>query len=197
LRIIQMKTESFLPGHDPRGAKAPLGTYPFPHRWNPENTPWRPEQLLQKITEEEIQITTILQLRALSCWVKRVDVGAKIIRGRAIGALAKAGVPKKDAAIALRPTHAGAPTDADPGFSDLHGIIGRGPFRGRPFYLECKRPPHYSPSESKLGRMVIESRAGELTDDQLRFLLEARAMGAIVGVFWHPQEALKLLGLTS
>jgi hypothetical protein len=122
-------------------------------------------------SEENIQPLIVARLRQLRCWVHVVDAGAKTLRGRAFGALRRAGA----STVAVQYGSAGS----DATIPDLIGIAPD----GRPLFIECKRPEHLARSP-KTGALVQKRPAGEPTERQVSFLLEAERRGAVAGVAW-------------
>jgi hypothetical protein len=121
-------------------------------------------------SEANVQLVVIARLRQLQCWVHVVDAGADKLRRQAAGALRRAGA--RTAAIVGR-------TGMDPGIVDIVGIAAD----GRPLFVEVKRPAWLAPSHLT-GKLTQRHAAGELTEDQRAFLLEAERRGAVAGVAW-------------
>jgi hypothetical protein len=111
-----------------------------------------------------------------------VDAGAKKLRGRAVGALRRAGVARPEAALA------GATGAGIAGLADVVGTL-KG---GRSVYVEVKAPAWLGPSR-RTGRMVQKRAAGEPTPEQLAFLLDAVRKGAVAGVAWSMRDVVELL----
>lgn len=162
--------------------------YPFPHEFHREA--YSDFYLLSCLSEAVVQaqIKEALEKMGLLAWV--VDVGAKKVRGRACGALRKAGVANP--AQVLRAKHPGA-SDAPQGFPDIHGLI---PTRLSatgilvPFYIEVKRPLWL-----KFGKrgLAVDQQPGKPTPEQLAFLLSAHLVGACCGVAWSVADSNKIL----
>jgi len=106
----------------------PNPRYPFLHTWDPAR--YRRSMLLGKVSEAFAQDEGVERLKTLGVFVKVVEAGGKNLRGRATGALARAGQSRGAIAKAL----AGR-TDAQKGFPDTFGIL-----LGRPWFIEWKRP---------------------------------------------------------
>lgn len=129
------------------------------------------------LDEDRVQALLLMHLRGRGCLVWTVDVGARALQGRAAGALRRAGVRRPETMLRGR-----AP-GGEPGLPDIHGIAPG----GRPLYVEVKRPAHLVVS-LKTGRLIQRHPAGEPTPQQLAFLAKVRAMGALAGVAWGPQD---------
>jgi hypothetical protein len=129
-------------------------------------------------SEANVQLVVIARLRQLGCWVHVVDVGADKLRRQAAGALRRAGV--KGAAIVGR-------TGMAAGIPDLVGIAPD----GRPLFVEVKRPEWLRAGAR--GRTVQEREAGEPTDAQRTFLLEAERRGAVAGIAWAVCDVDKIV----
>lgn len=107
-----------------------------------------------------------------------VDSGSRALRGRIWGTLSREGSSHLLGRI-LGPGAGSSVTGAADVFAVLRG--------GRACLIECKRPAHLSPA----GKVL--TRAGEPSEDQIRFLLLALSRGATVGVAWGPSDVDRIL----
>lgn len=149
--------------------------YGFPHVFNPALYP--PAWLRLPHDEDRDVIPALLAaLRALGCQVEHVDAGAKTLRGRAFGAIRRAG---GNPAYVMRGTTGAAPK----GTPDILGCAKD----GRAVAIEAKRPVLLDAQ----GR-VIES-AGKPTDAQLDWLDGVWTRGGIAGVAWGPWDAQRIV----
>jgi hypothetical protein len=158
------------------------GDHPFPHRFDPSR--YSDYYLLSRLSEAEVQAEVVKALRELrvTCWP--VDVGSKNVRGRACGALRRAGVINP--ASLLRAKHPGA-SDGALGFADVPGVLPG----GRALFLEVKAPRWLKFGTRKV--LVIDREEGLPTPEQLRFLAEAHMAGAVVGVVWSARDAVEIV----
>jgi hypothetical protein len=141
-----------------------------------------PERYLRLgLTEKNVQALVLARLRKHCCWVHVVDAGAAKLRGRAFGALRRAGA--STAALA-------GGTGVKRGITDIVGITGD----GRPLFVEVKAPEHLAPS-SKTGRLVQVEEAGEPTSQQIAFVTEAAKRGAAAGFAWADTDVDEILGV--
>lgn len=138
---------------------------------------------MQRPTEKAVQkqILELLDLRGIFAWP--VDAGAKMIRGRATGALKRAGLD--DAARFVNFGQAGG---ARKGVVDIHGILDG----GRALCIEVKQPEWLTVNGSSSDLIQLRG-AGKPTDDQLKFLLAAHAAGAVCGVAWSTEDVEAIL----
>lgn len=154
---------------------------PFVHEFVASRYP--PGYLRSGISEAQVQDAAIAALRARKALVYPVDAGAKVLRGRAVGALRARGVRNPEAMLAGR-TGAGVA-----GLADLIGVLPG----GRALFVEVKAPAWLAPSP-KTGRLIQKRAAGEPTDAQLSFLEEAWYRGAVAGVVWSALDLDALVG---
>lgn len=157
---------------------------PFPWKWDRSRYP--DVLLLSHLSEATVQAQVLRGLHELGIAAWPVDVGGKTVRGRAFGALKRAGV--KDATSVLRPSHPGG-GDGTPGFVDVPGVLPG----GRALFLEVKAPAWYSLSRARPGALVKDRDAGEPSDAQLDFLWEAHCHGAVVGLVWSLRDAISIV----
>lgn len=136
--------------------------------------------LMSCVPEAKVQedILDMLQWRGIPAVA--VDVGAKKLRGRAVGALQAAG--RGDLLHRLKGTTGAGVA----GLVDVLGTIpGRlvGQLRGVPLFVEVKAPRwlHKSP---RTGALIQKEREGLPTAQQLAFLDTMHRAGAVVGVAW-------------
>lgn len=116
-------------------------TYPFRHAFDATRYP--PAYLRLGIREEHVQAATLAALRGRGALVFPVDSGAKLLRGRAVGALRRAGVGQPEAVLY------GATGAGFHGLADLVGILPG----GRALFVEVKAPAWLAPSR-RTGRPV-------------------------------------------
>ncbi len=141
-----------------------------------------PERYLRLgLTEKNVQTLVLARLRKHGCWVHVVDAGAAKLRGRAFGALRRAG--------ASTAVLAGS-TGVKRGITDIVGIAGD----GRPLFVEVKMPEHLAPSP-KTGRLIRLEEPGEPTPEQIVFVTEARKRGAAAGFVWADTDVDEILGV--
>ena len=136
--------------------------------------------LVARVKESQVQKAVLQLLAARRIPAVSVDVGAKDVRGRAFGALKRAGRSDLTHLIAGK-TGAGIA-----GVVDIIGVI-PGAFLGLrfgiPLFLEMKAPAWYEPSPKTL-KLIQKRPAGKLTPEQERFLTTMGEAGAVVGVCW-------------
>jgi hypothetical protein len=152
---------------------------PFLHAWDASRYPvWYLEKCLSE-AEVQSQILQMLPMMKVFAWP--VDSGAKMLRGRAFGALRRGGL--STAALLGR-------TGAAPkGVCDIIGV--QAP-TGRAVLIEVKKPEWRQPSQKRPGRFTKQP-AGLPTDEQIEFLREGFRRGAIVGVAWSPSDVERIL----
>ncbi len=144
--------------------------------------------LVARVKEAQVQRAVLQILAAKHIPAVSVDVGGKDIRGRAFGALKRAGRPDLTHLIAGK-TGAGIA-----GVVDIIGVIpGKflGPRWGVPLFLEMKAPAWYSVSD-KTGKLIQIRAAGKLTPQQEQFLTTMGEAGAVVGVCWSAADLKKI-----
>jgi hypothetical protein len=149
--------------------------YPFQHKWDASH--YSEPFLAIRHSEADIQRMVVHVLQGYGCLTVNVDAGAKVMRGRAAGALMRAGVS------------AGAARGA------LLGRTGAAS-RGTPDVLGCSRYGEFIALEVKVPAHVVDGRvkrsAGKPSDEQLRWLSDAHRRGAIVAVVWGPTDIPRL-----
>lgn len=139
-----------------------------------------PEDYLRRgFSEANVQLVVLARLRQLGCWAHIVDAGAALLRGRAVGALRRAGA--STAALVGR-------TGIAAGISDILGIAPD----GRPLFVEVKAPAWLAPS-SLTRRLTQRRAAGAPSEDQIAFLLEAERRGAVAGIAWAASDVDAIL----
>jgi len=145
--------------------------YPFPYLWDP--TRYAEPYLMAGVTEADVQGSILEVLRVLGIPALAVDAGAKKLRGRAFGALRRAGA----STLALKgQTGAGCS-----GLSDIIGCIPG----GRALFLEVKAPAWFT--RGKRG-LITKRAAGKPSPQQLAFLSTMHRAGAVVGVAWSSAD---------
>jgi hypothetical protein len=137
--------------------------------------------LLQGWPEIAVQNQALGILRQLGAFVEAVDVGAAKLRGRAVGALRRAGVCDPDRLLVGRAA-------GRKGVVDIIGCLDG----GQALFIEVKKPAKYATSPAT-GKLIIEDKAGEPTDEQLEFLYQAHLRGAAAGIIWAPFDVHALL----
>lgn len=150
-------------------------TYPFRHTFDRERYPRN--YLLMHPDEDGLEATALSFLAARGIPCAKTDAGAKRLRGRAAGALRRAGVERPDALLR------GA-TGVKQGLTDIVGAL---PPLGRGLFVEVKQPAWLDAR----GRIVRS--ANTPTQDQLDFLNSMHRAGALVGVIWHISDLEELL----
>lgn len=155
---------------------SPLPAPTFLHLWDANRYPLA--YLRQGLDEAAVQRMVQAKLRALGAFVLTVDSGARLLRGRVMGAARRAGLPPD--AVLFTPGRTGA------GVSGLADLIGCD-MHGRMVAIEVKRPAHLVVS-SKTGKLIQQRPAGAPTPQQLGFLQEVHRRGGIAGVVWSPQD---------
>jgi len=166
----------------PRKPKPPPPDLPFLCAFDP--TRYKRAYLFGQVPEGHVQRDIIAALALLRIRADWVDSGGAAIRGKVWGAMMRARVAEGLAQAILR--NLGGVSAADPGRSDLSGTLAP---NGRSWYIEVKAPAWLNPKTEGIIR-----NAGEPTLEQLDFLIEKHAMGAIVGVAWSVDDALEILG---
>lgn len=155
--------------------------YDFPHEFDASR--YATAYLRTGISEAQVQVATLAALRARRALVFPIDAGARLLRGRAVGALRRAGARQPERHL-VGLTGAGVA-----GLADLVGILPG----GRALFVEVKAPAWLAPSPST-GRLIQKRAAGEPSEAQLRFLADARRWGAAVGVVWSARDLDTILG---
>ena len=158
--------------------------YPFPCRWVRERYPV--DYLLGHVSEHDVQLVTLAKLRAYGIPALAVDAGARTLRGRAIGALKRAGADAQAVAF-VNNGSTGA------GLAGLADVVGALPGSGRALFLELKAPEWLDPSNRREGQFIVARKPGKPTLEQLGFLNTMHHAGALVGVIWHASELDMLL----
>lgn len=125
-------------------------------------------------TEAEVQEAILGALTYLRVKAFPVDAGAKALRGRAVGALKRAGL----SAEALK-----GRTGIQAGVSDVIGTLPG----GRALYIEVKVPCRLDSSGH------VATAAGRPTKEQVDFLEMMQAQGAVCGVCWSAVDAIDLV----
>lgn len=162
-----------------RQLAAPPRVYPFRTEFDPGRYPL--PYLLQGWPEIAVQNQALGIAKMRGHFLVAVDAGAAPLRGRAIGAMRRAGVAHPERLLAGR-------TGTRKGVVDLVGCLKT----GRAVFVEVKAPARYEPSPATRKPIVAE-RAGEPTEEQLDFLAAAHEHGALVGLIWSPNDMLDLL----
>ena len=161
----------------PKGMPPP--SYTFPWAWDAGR--YQPTYLRLARTEASVQLAILdfLNHRHVLAWA--TDSGAKTLRGRAVGALRRAGHKDPNAALVGRTgaAHAGHP--------DIIGLACWPKHPGRMVAIEVKKPAHII-----AGR--IASPPGLPTAAQLAFLDRVYRAGGVVGVAWSVDDAAIILG---
>jgi len=144
--------------------------------------------LTAQVPETKVQTECLELLNTLGIPASPVDVGGKTLRGRAYGALVRAG--RKDLVSQI----AGKQGAGIAGVPDLIGTIPAammGTPWGVPLYLEMKAPAWYE--VGKRGALVLKRAAGSLTTEQRQFLTTMTKAGAVCGVCWSVGDLRKIL----
>lgn len=150
-------------------------SYPFVHAF--ESARYPPGYLRLGVSEAQVQTAVIAALQVRRALVFPVDAGARMLRGRAVGALRRAGARHPEALLAGR-TGAGVR-----GLADLIGILPG----GRALFVEVKAPAWMVGSPAT-GRLVQKRAAGAPTDEQLAFLAHVHRQGGVAGVVWSARD---------
>jgi hypothetical protein len=150
---------------------------PYLHRW--DRSRYKESWLLLRPSEAQIQAAVLDCLSRRGIPALAVDAGAKRLRGRAFGALRRAG-----ASTACLSGATGA------GIAGLADIVGCLP-GGRALFLECKAPEHLEPAPGGGYRQV--GGAGKPSPQQLGFLDAMHGAGACVGVVWSVDDLAEVL----
>lgn len=148
----------------------------FINAWDQERYPGA--YLRQGLDEAAVQRMVQAKLRALGAFVLAVDAGARLMRGRVMGAARRAGLAPD--AVLFTPGRTGVGVA---GLADLVGCDAH----GRMVAIEVKRPAHLVVSP-KTGKLIQSRPAGQPTEAQLAFLLEVHRRGGIAGVVWSPAD---------
>lgn len=156
-------------------------TFPFPHQW--DRVRYAVAWLCTRPSEASVQAQILGWLARAGVRAFPSDAGARPLRGRAIGALRRAGVDGEAATRALK-----GRTGTAEGVSDLIGTLPG----GRSLYLEVKQPA-WLEWLSHRGTARQLRGAGLPTPEQLRFLLEMHDQQALVGVVWSVEDAQAIL----
>jgi hypothetical protein len=155
----------------------------FPHEW--DQARYSESYLRLGSLHDAVVARCLTWIRVHHHFALEVDVGAKLLRGRAAGALRRAGVAKPSAVLFGR-TGAGMA-----GLVDLVGVAEN----GRAIFVEVKAPAWLVPSK-KTGRLVQKRAADVPTTQQMAFLREVHRRGAYAGVAWHERDLDGIFGVT-
>jgi hypothetical protein len=153
------------------------------HEW--DEARYRRAFLFGQVAEEKVQEdirSAFGYLRDVS--IDWVDVGGAAIRGKFYGAMRRCGIPEVVAKKVL--SLLGGVSAGDKGRSDLSGVLGPS---GRAFFIEVKAPAWINP---KTGGQLRP--AGVPSPEQLAYLDGKAKLGALVGVAWSVEDALKIVG---
>lgn len=153
--------------------------YPFLHTW--DRSRYDHQWLLMCPTEDNVQKQLLTALAFRGIFAFPVDSGDKNLRGRAYGAMKRAG--REDLIGHLHGRSAS--------YMGVSDIIGTMP-NGRSLYIEAKAPEWLTYGKRK--DLVQKRPAGRPTEEQLAFLLDAHEHKAIVGVAWSPKDLEIILG---
>ena len=154
-----------------------------PYLWRWDRSRYKASWLCLRPSEDDVQAACLSKLSFLGIPAMPVDAGAKLLRGRAYGALRRAG-----ASTACLKGQTGA---GFAGLADIIGVIPRSVHRldfpwGIPLFLELKAPEHLEPSPGGGFRQV--EAAGKPSSQQLGFLDAMHGAGACVGVIWSCED---------
>lgn len=145
--------------------------------------------LLLGLPEKEVQALVVANLRSRGCFVVVVDAGAAKLRGRAFGALRRAGISNPNQLLVGR-------TGIAAGLPDIIGCT----LDGRFLAVECKAPARFAVAQKikyvgspTMQLLRVERAAGEATGPQLAFIREVRRRGGLAGVAWHPLDVQGIL----
>lgn len=150
-----------------------------PYLWRWDRSRYKASWLCLRPSEAQVQAAVLEMLYWRGIPALAVDVGAKRLRGRAFGALRRAG-----ASTACLSGATGA------GIAGLADIVGCLP-GGRALFLECKAPEHLA-AVPRGGFRQVES-AGKPSPQQLGFLDAMHGAGACVGVVWSVEDLVEVL----
>lgn len=125
---------------------------------------------IERDEERVVQPAVVAALRARGAFAEILDSGSRKLRGRAFGAMRRAGV---DPSWAMK----GATGAARKGTPDVIGCTPSGIF----IAIECKAP-------ALIVNGIVERSAGVASADQLEWLDAAHRKSAIVGVAWGPSD---------
>jgi hypothetical protein len=161
-----------------------LDSYPFRWQWDRKRypAPW----LCTRPTEDAVeqQILALLAAKYVRAW--KTDAAAKVLRGRARGALHRAGASREDMKIVF----AGQAGAVGTGKSDITGVMPG----GRALFIEVKQPEWLEPNRATGQLIQVKGRnAGTPTDDQLKFLMDMHQQGALVTVAWSTEDVEQLI----
>ncbi|MBK8467947.1 MAG: hypothetical protein IPL32_19205 [Chloracidobacterium sp.] len=162
--------------------KSRVTEYPFLWRFDPDR--YATAYLCSRIHEAQVVAWLLDALRrgwGAKAWP--VDVGAKTLRGRAVGALRRRGVARPEQLL-HGTTGAGMA-----GLPDIQAILPG----GQAVLVEAKAPAWLKAS-GKTGRMILDRAAGAPDPTQLAFLTDAHAHGALVGCAWAVTDLFEILG---
>jgi hypothetical protein len=144
--------------------------YPFLHEW--DRSRYSPGYLRSGPSEEDVQAAIVHALRLR--WravVTEIDVGDKRLRGR----LGRLGLDRRVISAA--------------GGGNKRGVVDLAVTfpGGRAGWFEVKKPEFCVVSKST-GQLIRERAPGELSDEQLEFLLAQSRVGAVVGGLWAVED---------
>jgi hypothetical protein len=145
--------------------------YPFPHKFDRAN--YRDFYLMHRMNESDVVSDIMDLLHSYKVDATIIDAGGRRARGQMMAAAKSAGLE-----IGKLPhvkTGGGIPK----GFADIEATLAP---EGRALYIEVKQPRCLN----SCGR--VERHEGEPSQDQLEFLREKHARGALVMVAWAADD---------
>lgn len=149
----------------PRLERPAFLNYTFHHEW--DRSRYTASYLsVERDEERVVQPMIVAALRARGCFAFIVDSGARKLRGRAFGAMRRAGL---DPSFVMR----GQSGAAQSGCSDILGLTAEGRFLA----IEAKKP-----ALIRDGKVI--SSAGQPTAEQLSFLDAVHRKHGLAGVAW-------------
>ena len=145
--------------------------YPFPHKFDRAN--YRDFYLMHRMNESDVVKDIMELLHSYKVDATIIDAGGRRARGQMVAAAKSAGLEVGH--LAHLKTGDGIPK----GFADIEATLAPD---GRALYIEVKRPRCLN----SCGR--VERHETEPSIDQLEFLCEKHARGALVMVAWSAED---------
>jgi len=164
-------------------ARVTRPVYPFLSTWSTSR--YDLGYLRRGLAERDVQEKVIQYLNLQGHFAFALDSGAKRLRGRAVRAMAAAGMAPGRAGALIKGMSGGSQAGIPDVFAVLKG-------EGRAALFEVKKPAHIIPANTRTG-VKLKQPAGQPTDEQLAFLLTAHQAGAIVGVVWSVEDVAYIL----
>lgn len=156
--------------------------HPYRHKFDPLR--YSRFYRLSCVSESQVQSDVVGALQIMGIPAAVVDAGAAKLRGRAIGALNRAGASR----AVIQAVNKGKTGAGVAGLTDVVGCLPG----GRALFLEIKAPQWLMVSP-KTKKLVQKRPAGEPKPAQLSFMDTMAEAGALVGVVWALCDLTEIL----